>query len=136
MAQLRRYLRKTGGNISMMFALAFLVIFMGAGVVFDSLGMTKEYRHSQHLADMAVLAAATSGEQEIDDLQQIAEETIDFNVGIQNDYTTVVTITAENAIQVEVSKTYEMQFMGVFGHENKAITALAEAPPKGMVNLT
>lgn len=115
----------------MMFAVVVMVVFMGAGVVFDSFGMTKEYRKSQNLADMAALAAATSGEQELAALQQIAEESIAFNVGSPNSYTVGVTITPQNAIQVEVGKTYEMQFMGSFGHANKALTAMAEAPPKG-----
>lgn len=115
----------------MMFAVLIMVVFIGAGIVFDSFGMTTEYRKSQQLADMAVLAAATSGKQELDELQQVVNESVAFNAGTPHSYNAEVTITPQNAIQVEISKTYEMQFMGSFGHENSAINVLAEAPPRG-----
>jgi len=127
----KKYLNNPDGNVAMMFAISLMVIFMGAGVAYDSFGTTKQFQHTQHLADMAALAAATSGEQELVDIQQVAENSINANAGIPNDYTAIATITPENAIQVTVSKTYEMQFMGTFGHGNKSITALAEAPPRG-----
>lgn len=127
----RRYLNEVTGNVAMMFALLIMVVFLGAGIAFDSFGMTSEHRKSQQLADMAVLAAATSGKQELDELQQIVDESVAYNAGTPNNYVTNVTITAENAIQVEISKTYEMKFTGSFGHENAAITVLAEAPPRG-----
>jgi len=117
--------------MSMMFGVGSLMLFVATGIAIDISGVTKQDRATQDLADMAVLAAAASGYQELTDLQTIAENTVNANTKPGESFATILSITPQNAIQVEVRADYEMVIMGWFGHENSLVTNTAEAPPRG-----
>jgi Flp pilus assembly protein TadG len=128
---LKRYLYGTGGNVAMMFSGTILVVLMGIGAAIDFNGMSSQRVKYQALADMAVLAAAASGEDNPAELKKIAKAAVDGNNFTGDDLTTNLSIPNGNTLRVEVSSNYKTSIMGLFGMDTIAVKAGAEAPPKG-----
>ncbi len=116
-----------------MFAIASTALLTMVGVAVDisSIQSTKQYY--QDLSDAAVLAAAVSGKDDRNELEDIAKQTV---MGITNDaeMDVVLTITPDNAIQVVVSKPQKLWLMSALGSKVD-ISATAEAPPKTAVKM-
>jgi len=73
---LKKYLLNTSGNFGVMFALFSTVLVLGVGVAVDFAGMVKQRQTLQNYVDAAVLAAVTSDEDDLDELQRIVDERI------------------------------------------------------------
>jgi len=128
---LKHYLRNTAGNVAMMFAVSIMFVLVGIGAAIDSSNIQDKKSTLQSLADAAVLAAAVSGSEDQEDLQEIAENIVAAHNLTGADYITVLTILPGNTIQVQVSYDYSTVIMGMFGSPQKNIMSMAQAPPKG-----
>jgi len=73
---LKKYLLNTSGNFGIMFALFSTVLILGAGIVVDYAGMINQRTKLQNVIDAAVLAAATSGKKDINEIQKIVDERV------------------------------------------------------------
>ena len=128
---LKSYLENTGGNMATIFAVSIFVILAGVGAAVDIGQMQSRHSDYQNYADMAVLAAASSGEQELAALNSIAKDVVDGNNFSGKTIETKLTVLENNYLHVEVTSSYQMIFMSAFGQGDKTIIASAEAPPKG-----
>ena len=125
------FLKDTGGQFAIMFALFVTVLLAGAGFAVDASGMHKYRRLQQSYADSAVLAARISGSENQGELTKIARETVNSNNTTGTPLTTQLIVEADGTYRAEVTGTYKMFFMGILGQEGKRISTSAEAPPTG-----
>jgi len=126
------FIADTRGNFAMMMSGAVMLIMVGVGAAIDFNGMSSKQTKYQALADMAVLAAAASGEDAPGLLRQIAQDVVAENNLSGDTLTTNLSITESNTIRVVVTGEYEMAVMNLFGYNAANVNALAEAPPKGL----
>jgi len=73
---LKKYLLNTSGNFGIMFALFSTVLLLGAGIAVDYAGMINQRTKLQNVIDAAVLAAATSGTKDMNEIQKIVDERV------------------------------------------------------------
>lgn len=125
---LKQFLSNTSGNVAMMFGIASTLLLLGVGVAVDYSGMSSARTLNQSLADAAVLAAARSGEENKVELQRIAEETVAANNFDGTTYNVKLNISSEGFIRVDVSTSYNMAIMGLFGKSTGNVRAAAESP--------
>lgn len=116
-----------------MTAVTLTAIITGVGAAIDYNTMVSKKTYLQNIADSAVLAAATSGESELSELQAVA----DTFIAASNypDATAHVKLTDEGTIIIDISDPQEMFIMGAFGDKTKKIGAYAEAPLPGEAKL-
>ena len=117
----------------MMTAVTLTAIVIGVGAAIDYNSMVSKRTYLQNIADSAVLAAATSGESEIDKLQAVADTFI--AVSKYPDAKAQIKLTTDGTITINLSDPQEMFIMGAFGDKNKNIGAFAEAPLPGDAKL-
>lgn len=124
----RKYLKDTGGNFAIMFAVLTSVILLCVGAAVDYNGMRSERSMYQRYADAAVLAAASSGETKRKDLRRIAQDVVNANNLTNAKLKVKVTKPKKGFVQVQVSGKYNTALMGMFGMANTDVTAQAGAP--------
>jgi len=90
--------------------------------------MTRKKSSYQSLADIAVLAAARSGEDKKSKLKKIAKAAVKANNFTGDKLRTRLTLTKEGRIQVKVIGTYDTIMMSLIGKPHQEIKAMAEAP--------
>ena len=125
---LRTYVKNVSGNIAATFAVSLLMLMTVIGAAIDYNSMTSKKVTYQSLADIAVLAAARSGENNRSKLEIIAAAAVDGNNFSGDTLETKLSITKEGRIQVNVSGTYDTVMMSLFGKPHQIVNALAEAP--------
>lgn len=125
---LKRYIKNTSGNMSVVFAVSIMALIAGVGAAVDLSGMTSQKSRYQNIADAAVLAAAGSGETDPLVLKQIAQTFVDQNNMSGDALTTTLGVDANGRVKVSVSGIYNTSLMGVFGYDNVNMTTVAVAP--------
>ncbi len=119
-----RFKADTSGTMATIFAIGSTVLLIAAGAALEVHGLTKAANKLQGAADSAVLAAALSGEEDIEKLQLVATDSAvenydsDFELEVKN---------LGGALKVEVSADYEMIFMSMFGYETRTLNVEAGA---------
>ena len=68
---LKKYLLNTSGNFGMMFAVISAMLVIGIGAAIDMSSMTSQKSNLQSMSDSAVLAAVSSGEDDLEALKAI-----------------------------------------------------------------
>ena len=112
----------------MMFAVASSLLLVGVGAAVDYSGMRSVRSNIQNFADVAVLAAAGSGEENKAELKKIAEAAIAANNFDGGTYSVSVNLSKDGFITVDVGTSYNMAIMGIFGKSTSDVKASAEAP--------
>jgi len=131
----RNFIKDESGNFAMMFSATLFILLLAVSAAIDVSRLHSYRTGAQDMADAAVLAAAISGEQDIDALQLIAQQSVNANNMTDEPLTATLTILPDNSIRVEVSVTAELLMMDIFGRETTQVTGIAEAPPKGAAPL-
>lgn len=124
----RTYSRDVSGNMAATFAVCLLMLMSAIGAAVDYNSMTSKKTTYQSLADIAVLAAARSGEDKKSKLKKIAKAAVEANNFTGDTLKTKLTLTKEGRVQVTVNGTYDTVMMSLFGKPHQNISALAEAP--------
>ena len=124
----RRYKKDTGGALAIIYAVLAMVLLLGVGAAFDTSMAQKTKSRIQDAADAAVLAAARSGEITQPRLQAVAQAAVDANNLSGAPLNTVVTLTANGRVRVNVTGQYDTQLMSMFGKPAINLAALSEAP--------
>ena len=134
---LRQYKNDEAGNMAIMFAMGLFMLVTAMGVAVDLNSMDTERSKLQSLTDAATLAAAISGKQDQQSLQQIAEKVVAENNISGMDLTTTLTITPTNYIHVEITTEYQTMMMSLLGTDTIPLKTIAEAPPRsgGKMNI-
>lgn len=116
--------------MAIMFSVVSLLLLLGVGIAIDYSKMVSTRLKLQSITDAAVLAAATSGSSDQNELQKLvdrlAEDSGYPNVKLN------VTITDANTILVDASDTHNMLILGAFDYDDRSIGASSEAPFSGM----
>jgi len=121
----------TTGNVAIFFAATISLLLIGIGAAVDYSGMVSERAKLQDIADSAALAAVTSGYKTEKELANFVSE---FVVGAgYPDAQHATKLTSENTVIVTTKENYAMFFSGALGHNDKTVTATAEAPLAGKV---
>lgn len=135
---IKRFLKNTDGNFAIAFSVSLLVIMSSIGAAVDLAGISKMRSKYQSMADSGLLAAASSGERDVDTLLEIATEIVTIN-----DINGLVTSTNlelddDNLVQFSVSGAYNTAFMGMIGYPTVSVAGLAEGPLVGseMLHIT
>ena len=125
------------GNMATIFAVSLMLIMITLGAAVDISGMSSSRSTLQNYVDSAVLAAAASGVQDLDELQIIVDETVEANNMAGTPLTATIQILDGNYLSVEISAAYQTSIMGMFGVNEIDLVVGAEAPPKsgGKLNL-
>ena len=127
----RPYLKDISGNIAITFAVCSLMLLSAMGAAIDYNNIFRKKTTYQSLADIAVLAAAGSGEDKISKLTNIATTAVNANNFAGDTLNTELIITDEGRVQVIVSGTYDTIIMSLFGKPHQDINVLAEAVASG-----
>ena len=123
----KRFLRDTSGQFAIMFGVASTMLLIAVGVAVDFAGITKEKRRLQDMADSAVLAAASSGEDLIGPLKVAAKDSFDAN-NIHGLVITQQTSLNGDIVRVEASSKYNAYLMGILGKKLIDVNVVSEAP--------
>ncbi len=110
------------------FAVSLMMLLMAVGSAVDLNYMSSKRADYQNLADLAVLAAARSGEEKKSELLKIAEDAIAANNFSGETLETTVEVTKEGRLQVNVTGKYNTMIMGIFGKSELDVDVVAEAP--------
>ena len=131
----KAYLKDISGNIAATFAVCLLMLLSAIGAAVDYNNIFRKKTTYQSLADIAVLAAAGSGEDIEARLQEIATAAVNANNFTGDTLSTELTITNEGRVQVTVGGTYDTIIMSIFGKPHQDINVLAEAAAPGLTPL-
>lgn len=116
------------GNMTIFFAVSIFLIILAVGAAIDFSGMTSKKAKLQTYADMAVLAAASSGQEDIKALRKIARVSVSTNSGDRS-LVTRLKIKKNGDLRVNVIGTYKPALMGMLGINGIQIRAISESPP-------
>ncbi len=129
-----RFKRDQSGNVAMIFALAFIPVVLGVGVVVDYSRAARLKTALQAAADSAVLQIANSPTGSQSTRQTTATNVVAANFVYKNDVTSLNTVETEpSSSQFQVSVTINVSniFMRLFNNPTTAIHAFAEASTAG-----
>ncbi len=124
----KRFLRDIRGNFAVIVAVSLMALLLAIGVAVDVNGLQSKRSRYQSLADTAVLAAARSGETDIQVLNDIVRDVVAAN-NLQNwNLSARVTVSPEGGLRVSVDGKYDTVLMNLFGKNELVINTIAEAP--------
>lgn len=123
---LKKYLKNTSGNFSIMFAVGATVLLLGAGLAIDTSGAMSQKSKLQSLSDAAVLAAVTSGEENPAKLKKIVRENLEANNlnGLDIDWDLVI---EGDTVTVNVGAPYDTRLFGLAGKDQIPVNSLSAA---------
>ena len=124
---LKKYLMDTGGNVAMMFAVSVTALLVCAGAALDYTGMTRQSTELQNYVDMAVLAAAASGENDIGKLEKIAEASLQFH-NTENLPINAKIIVNKEEVRIIATVEYDTVLMGVVGKDKMPLSVKSASP--------
>lgn len=131
-ASLRRLLRDRRGNVALIFALAApaIVLIVGFGIDLSRYQVVRSI--SQDAVDAAVLAGATSGLDDLDELETVVTDYLQPNLSqggqrINAGYTVVVTQEPGQRLKAELTGEVDTLFGNVFGMPQLPLTVAAVA---------
>lgn len=123
----KKYLKDTSGNFAMMFAIGAMAILAGVGAAIDYNGMTRNTSYLQNLADAGALAASTSKEKAVGQLQKIAKDHVDAHNTLGAPIATNLEV-VNDVIVVKTESVYNTHLMGIFGKSKFDLSAVARSP--------
>lgn len=124
---LKKYLLNTSGNFSIIMSIVIATLFIGAGAAIDMLGATSEKSTLQNMSDAAVLAAVSSGEDQIDQLKTIAENHLHANNTQELNFDWELIPDGDEVI-LRVTSLYGTKMMGFVGQDTLDVSVLSAAP--------
>lgn len=131
---LKKFLKNTSGNFSLMMGGAFLMLMGGIGLSVDYLGMTETSANLQSAVDAATIAAVLSGEDNQEKVKLIAAESFEAyrqqGLNIKPSF-----VFGENSLIIKAETVYTPRVMGLIGFGSRTISAKAESPYGGLGNL-
>lgn len=130
----RKFRDNESGSIALMFALVMTCILIICAVCVDYASVSKKKAELQHVADSAVLAAATSGKTQQSELQEIA-----LAVGQEN-FKGDLIIRArivDDRVRVIARHNHSYMFASVFGKKDNRLRVVSESllPSSAKLNL-
>ena len=129
-----RFKRDHSGNVAMIFAMAFIPVVLGVGVVVDYSRAARLKTSLQAAADSAVLQIANSPTGTQSTRQSTASNVVAANFVYKNDVSSLSTVETEpttSQFQVSVTANVSNIFMRLFNNPTTAIHAFAEASTAG-----
>jgi len=124
---LKRYFKDTAGNFAIMFSLSATALLFGVAGAIDLNGMLSSKAAIQNLTDSAIIAAATSRSEDINELKQIAQASIDTNN--MDGLNLNIDLTVNNGIiTISANTKYNTQFAGAIGLDEFPINVISESP--------
>ncbi len=131
---LKNYLLNTGGNVATMFAVSATALLICIGAAVDYSGAVKQSTQLQGYADAAVLAAAASGEKDINKLKEIAKSSLVFHNTDNIPMDATIFVNSED-VRIEAIGRYDTVFMGVVGKNSFPVRVEAASPLKQDTNV-
>lgn len=125
---MKSYLKDTSGNIAMMFGIGCMVLLMGVGTALDYSALTSRAKSLQDYTDAAVLAAASSKENDVAALTKIVNDTLKLHNDNGWTITSTVSVNEDDIITVATETVYDTMLMGIFGHDKMPIGIESAAP--------
>lgn len=124
---MQQFARDIRGNVAVMTAIVMGMLLLAVGAAIDYSRMSDQSGNMQNMADAAVLAAARSGEDDLEKLQKIAETVIathnldgpELSIRVRQDGDNIV---------VDIVSDYQMVMNGMLGSEGKPISVSSAAP--------
>ena len=116
------------GNIAVLLAFTLPVILLSAGAAIDFLDISSRKTHLQNVTDLAVLAAASSGETEIEDLESIAQMSFEQNYRPKKDESSEtfnLTLSTDGELSLETKINKPTAIMAMFGRPTVGVTSEA-----------
>jgi len=109
---LKKYLLNTSGNFGIMFSLFSTLLVLGVGIAVDFAGMTSQRLTLQNYIDAAILAAVTSGSDDVDELQRVVDEHIAL-LNVEGwDVSAIVRLEGDDVV-IDAQTDYNTILMGV-----------------------
>ena len=104
--QIQRFSRESSGSVAIIFAVAAIPVFLGAGVAIDMVRSTEAKTELQSALDAGALAAASSADLSDYEREQVAKATFAANFKVANGATVVPNFALTNG-QISMSADYE-----------------------------
>jgi len=114
--------------MALTFAISAMFILAGIGAAIDFSTASSKRNTFQSLADIAVLAAAQSGETNQNTLLNIARNVVDANNFSGEVLTVSLVLTASGQVEVSVSGAQETMLMSMFGQSQINVNVMAASP--------
>lgn len=111
----------------MLFGLSVTALVIGAAASIDIMGIQKQKSQLQAMTDAAVLAAASSRSENVDELRKIAQATIDANNLLGEDVKIKLSIN-DDIINVSADTIYETQLAAAIGFDDLPVNSVSSAP--------
>lgn len=124
---LRDYSKNTDGNFAIMTAFCAMTLLTVVGVAVDVSGMTSLRKTMQDRLDVAVLAAASSGETKDAELKKIVKDVIEQGSNNTWEMDAVITIEDEE-IYAEGTTIYDPMIMGIMNQGKIRVKVNSAAP--------
>lgn len=125
-----RVLRDEAGNVGMILAIILPVLLMLAGGAIDLHRAANARSSSQDAADMAVLAAAASRDQDLENLTATAKKFFEENLDdryIRPQFTSTVDEPEQAYLRLRATVSVPTMFMGIIGIKEMPVTVSATA---------
>lgn len=135
---LKKYKNDERGNFATMAALSMMVLLMGTGVAIDYNNVVNSRAYYQSVADIAVLAAAASGETESKALKKVARKAVKETLKTKGIKANNIKVKINgNDITVNVMANHETSLMSIFGHKtlDVNVAASSQLPSGGKKNI-
>lgn len=127
---LKKYLKNTSGNFGIMFGITAAMLALGVAAAVDVSGMFSQKSTLQGLSDSALLAASSSGEEDLEVLKEIVEKHLAANNFDNLEYRWNLDIVNGEA-QLSVYSMYDTKMMGIAGKDRLNVDAFSASPIGG-----
>lgn len=124
---LKKYLNDTSGNFALSFAVGSTLVLAAVGIAVDYTSITRQSGNLQDIADVAVLAAARSLEDDQVALKRIAKRAVADNNSLGLNITTQLEYDGDE-IRVILKTKYDTMLMGAFNQGQVKVHVDAIAP--------
>jgi len=116
------------GNIAVLLAFTLPVILLSAGAAIDFIDISSRKTHLQSVTDLAVLAAASSGETEIEELESVAQMSFEQNYRPKKDESSEtfnLTLSQDGELSLETIINKPTAIMAMFGRPTVGVASEA-----------
>ena len=127
----KSFLRDERGNFSIILAVSASCLLVSIGAALDASSLMSRKSNLQHATDMAVLAAAASGETKKKDLRSVAKLVFDENFELKKNESLeslTLKLSSDDEIVVATRLSKPTVFMSLIGKKDVAVSAEAASP--------
>ena len=124
---LKRFLKDTSANVSLLFAGTCMTLLAATGLAVDFIGVQNAQTELQAQVDATVLALAKSEITDVDELNTLALLFMQGNGYSPEMPAPVARIDADGVVRVDASTEYDVTVMRVLGHDKAIVEAFAES---------